>query len=218
MAYFNSQWQSGKLFCCFHFSESSCWPFAPLSTLLNALLMRNISMRIHRELWPVPPTCSWGPLFLLWMWEEHSVSPYWDAWRQPFLYSSNIFSNLICSMWLSHQFVSQFAMSYPNAGHDLASLLVEKSSSILLMITLLHMGSPGRSSVTQYLRAILISILTSPWYSGISLAIIHFIMLLNFIFSLISLFITSGIQILYSQLNLHLPREVSVLLLASLSN
>lgn len=78
MAYFNSQWQSGKLFCYFHFSKSSCWPFAPLSILLNVLLMRNISMRICRELWPVSPSSNWGPLFLLWIQQEHPISLIWD--------------------------------------------------------------------------------------------------------------------------------------------
>lgn len=63
MGYFNSQWQSGKLFCCSHFSKSSCWLFVPLSILLNVLLVRNISMRICRELWPVPPSCNWARCF-----------------------------------------------------------------------------------------------------------------------------------------------------------
>lgn len=85
MAYFNSQWQSGKLFCCFHFGKSSCWPFAPLSILLNVILMRNISMRICRELWQVPPSCNWGPSFLLWIWEE-----LWGAWRWPFIYCTKL--------------------------------------------------------------------------------------------------------------------------------
>lgn len=38
MAYFNSQWQSGKLFCCSHFSKSSCWLFAPPFYLLKCPL------------------------------------------------------------------------------------------------------------------------------------------------------------------------------------
>lgn len=122
MAYFNSQWQSGKLFCCFHFSWSSCWPFAPLSVLLNVLLMRNIFNGNLQGALVSPSKLQLGPFISSENTEEHPISLYWGACGWPSIHCTKLlFQPYLPSsvMGLSYQFVSYLAMLCPNAGYDL---------------------------------------------------------------------------------------------------
>lgn len=122
-------------------------------------------MRICRELWLVPPTCNWGPLFLLWIREEHLISLYWSAWGVG-IYCTKLFvpisSSLLCNMCLSHQFVSHLALSYPKASHDFVSPFGGKPRLDISIITPLHIGGPSRSSPSQCLSTMLFLISTSP--------------------------------------------------------
>lgn len=150
-AYFNSQWQSGKLFCCFYFSKSSCWPFVPLYPFkcpldekyfngnLQGVLAQ--SVQVGWALYKYVLGCMWVAIYPL---------------HQTFSDASFLLFNVSFTLVLFHLLLC-FALML---AMTLLVLLVKNSSSIFNW-SLQSGGGSDKSSPIQYPRTMLFPILTS---------------------------------------------------------